>query len=162
MAVIDMKNCKFYFEDGGSNRLELKTGDGTVSYSEKKNREYLMEKGAIDSVRNGDQVPMDVSFQLRWTFLKSNTTGVPSPEDVLKQRGEAAAWETSSADDCEPYCVDLVAVHRPVCTSEVIERVELLYFRYETLDHDFKAGNISCSGKCNAQEATISRGNAYS
>lgn len=162
MAVIDMKNCKFRLEDGTTNFVEAKVGEGTVTYTERKPREYLMEKGKIDTVRDGDEVPMDVSFQFRWVFLRSNTVGVPSLEDAMKKRYEAAAWVTSSADACEPYSVDVVAIHTPPCAGEVIERITLPFYRYEELGHDFKAGTVSCSGKSNAKEAIIDRGNQYS
>lgn len=162
MAVIDMKNCIFRLEDAGVNYVAAKVGEGTLTYTERKQREYLMEKGIIDTVRNGDQVPMDVGFTFRWYFLRSNVTSTPSIEDALKQRYEAAAWVTTSADTCEPYAVDIVCVHTPPCAGETRERVTLPYFRYEELQHDFKAGTVSCSGKCNAQEAITDRGNQYS
>lgn len=162
MSVIDMKNCIFRLEDGGSNYLALSVGDGTLTYSETKQREYLMEKGVIDTVRNGDQVPMEVSFSFRWTFIRSNHATQPSIEDALKQRYNAAAWATTSADPCEPYCVDIICIHDPLCSTEMRERVTLPYFRYEKLDHDFKGGQVSCNGKCNAQEAIVDRGEQYS
>lgn len=162
MAIIDIKNCTFRIEGGGANeRVTIKLGEGTVSWTERKNREYLLDRGTIDTVRNGDQVPVDVSFQFRWIFLKSSDA-TPSIKEALTQTGAAAAWTSSATDTCEPYAVDITIVHTPICAGETIERITLPDFRYEELQHDVKAGIISVSGKCNAQAITVVRGNQYS
>lgn len=162
MAIIDIKNCTFRIEGGGvGERTTIKLGEGTVSWTERKNREYLLDRGVIDTVRNGDQVPVDVSFQFRWVFLKSSDA-TPSIKEALTQTGAAADWTSSATDTCEPYAVDIVIVHTPICDSDVIERITLPDFRYEEIAHDVKAGTLSVSGKCNVQEITVVRGNQYS
>lgn len=145
----------------GPNAIEVKLGDGTLTYSEKQAREYVLDRGTLDTVRNGDDQPVDVSFSFTWEWIKSAMDAVepvPSVEDALKQSGGAAAWESSSADTCEPYAVDLVFIHAPVCTTNDIETIVLSDFRYESLDHDAKAGTVSCTGKCNVTTATVTRG----
>lgn len=162
MSVLDIKNCTIRIEDGSTNFVAAEVGEGTLTYTERKPREYLMEKGRIDEVRNGDEVPMDVSFAFRWKFLRSNTSNAPSIEDALKQRYEASAWVSSDADTCRPYSVDIVIINDPTCNTEMRERITLPYFRYEELQHDLKAATVSCSGKCNEDEATVDRGEQYS
>lgn len=159
MAIIDIKNCVFRIEDGSTNRISIKMGEGTLSWTETINREYLMDRGIIDTVRDGDQVPLEVSFTARYEYLKSSTA-TPSIEEALRQRGAASAWVNAATDVCTPYCVDLVFVHTPLCT-DVIERVTLPDFRVEKLDHDVKAGTISFNGKCNVVAPIIARGNQY-
>jgi hypothetical protein len=162
MPRIDIKNTTFRFEDGGSNQLNIKVGDGTVTYSEKKPREFLLERGSIDTVRDGDQVPMDLSFQLAWEFLTGAPADtVPTPEDALKQVGDASAWVSSNPDACQPYCIDVVAIRDPICATEVTEQYTFQQFYYEDLAHDFKAGTISCTGRCNSFEADVVRGDQY-
>lgn len=162
MPRIDIKNTIFRVEDGGSNQLIIKVGDGTITYSEKKPREFLLERGSIDTVRDGDEVPMDLSFQLAWEFLTGQPTDtVPTPEDALKQRGDASAWVSSNPDACQPYSVDLVALRTPLCATEVKEKYTFQMFYYEDLAHDFKAGTISVTGRCNSFEPIVERGNQY-
>lgn len=162
MSRIDIKDTIFRIEDGAANVLQIKVGDGTVTYSEKKPREFLLERGQIDTVRDGDEVPMDLSFQLAWEFLTGAPADtVPTPEDALKKRGDASSWTSSNPDTCQPYSVDLVALRTPVCVTEVIELYTFQMFYYEDLTHDFKAGTISCSGRCNSFEPLVQRGSQY-
>ncbi len=141
--------------------LRIKVGDGTITWSEKKPREFKMDRGILDQVRNADEVPMDVSFQLMYEELTASnpSTDPPTPEDALKRRGAAAAWVNANTEDpCAPFCINIRLDHTPPnCTSLDIERVILPMFYYEDLQHDPKAGMISCTGKCNETEATVTR-----
>ncbi len=139
--------------------LKIKVGEGTITWSEKKPREYKLDRGVIDSVRNGDQVPMDVNLGIMYEELTASSGNPPTPEDVLKQRGEASDWvSTETTDPCAPFCINIRIDHLPPgCTTFEMERVILPFFRYEDLSHDPKAGTIACTGKCNAQEAIVTR-----
>lgn len=144
-----------------TNELEVKIGEGDLTYSEKKPREYTKDRGKLDTVRDADDEPMDVSFQFTWEWLSSLSGETPTIEEALKQRGNAASWITSSADLCEPYCVDIVIENdpsggNPNCGSDN-EIIILPEFRYETLEHSIKNGSVSVTGKCNATEALIAR-----
>ena len=146
----------------GGRQMKMKIGDGTMSYDEKRTVEYKKDLGLLDTVRLGDQDPMEVKFDLRWEFLLADSTdpatsSYPSPEDVLKQRGGASAWLSTSPDPCEPYCVDIYVVYDPLCPSVKGETYLLHMFRYETLNHEFKQGMIAATGKCNVQTAVINR-----
>lgn len=144
----------------GPNRLEVKVGDGTLTYNETKNREYKMNRGRIDRVRNGDEAPLEVSMTLAWTYIKAYTTdAIPSVEDALKNRGPAAAW-VSTGQGCDPFSVNLVIKNAPVaCVGESypVETITFPEFRYEKLNHDAKAGTVACDGKCNVTEPTVVR-----
>ena len=65
-AQIDLKKATVWLKDGATpqNTLEIKVGEGNLTYSEKVNREYTLNRGILDKVRDGDQTPMDVSFDL--------------------------------------------------------------------------------------------------
>ncbi len=154
-AVVDDDVITF-----GGIRLQAKIGDGNCSYDEKRAIEYKKDRGKLDTVRLGDEEPMDVKFDLRWEFLKSEVgdpTSIPSIEEVLKRTGAAANWTSSSADPCEPYAVNIYVLYAPPCTTIKRETILLRDFRYEQLSHDFKQGMISCTGKCNALMAEVAR-----
>ncbi len=141
--------------------LQIKLGDGNFTYSEKKPREFKKDRGILDLVRDADEEPIDVSFQLQYEELTSSDPGSdpPTPEDALKRRGSAADWVSAYiVDPCAPYCINIRFDHVPPnCSGFETERVILPYFFYEMLDHDVKAGTISVSGKCNAKEASVTR-----
>ncbi len=141
------------------NLLAVRIGEGNMTYSETKNRDYILNRGNLDTVRPGDDVPMDVAFDFVWEYITAVTdSAVPTIEDALKQRGEASAWITTSSDACEEYCVDLEVHYDPQCGGTNSEKIALPYFRHEKLDHNLKDSQISCTGKCNAVEATATRG----
>lgn len=141
----------------GPHELEVKVGEGNMSFTEKKTREYVKDRGKLSTVRNGDEEPVEVRLDFIWEWLKADTGFTPSIEDVLKQRGEAAAWVSSSTDQCEPYAVDMIIDYVPPCTAEKKEIITLADFRYEELAHDAREGTISTTGKCNITEATVAR-----
>lgn len=160
MAVIDLKNTTISVQDGTGgtpNSLNIKVGGGQLKYTEKVNREYIKDRGKLDQVRNGDEEPVDVAFEFEWEFLYADTGKPASIEDALKQRGQASTWVTTDTDPCAPYCVNIVVVNAPPCAGTKTEVIKLLYFRYEQLDHDAKAGQVQVTGKCNIKEATITR-----
>ncbi len=140
--------------------LEINVGDGNVTHSEKKEYNYDLNRGDLDTVREGNQIPMDVALSFVYDFLKSASgDAVPTPEEVLKQTGLASGWTSSSSDACEPYAIDIEIEHTPLCSGTDKERVVLPDFRQESVDHDPREATVSATGRCNAVQATLTRGN---
>lgn len=159
--VVDLKNCTFKIKDGGTNFISVKIGEGNVSWTEKKARQYFLDRGKLDSVRNGDEEPMEVKFDFTFEYYQGNTSGTstPSVADALKKVGGASGWTSTDSDACNPYAVDLEFKNDPTCgtNTNVIETLTFSDFRYEQLDYDAKSGLVSCSGKCNALTPTAVR-----
>ncbi len=142
----------------GGRRLELKIGEGNLTYDEKRNMEYKRDRGLIETVREGDEEPMDVRLDIQWEWLSSAGTDTsPTPEEVLKNIGLADDWISSSDDPCEPYAVDIVVLYDPDCSGVDAERITLPDYRWESLSHDLRAGTLATSGKCNSKYATRER-----
>lgn len=140
------------------NWIEVKIGEGTLTYSEKRNMQYTLNRGVLDEVREGDEVPMDVKFDFVWDYIKGPAVaGNPTVTDALNKINLASTWVSSDSDSCRPYAVDLVVLYVPACTGDQ-EEITLPDFRWEDLSHDLKAGTISCSGKCNVKKAVPVRG----
>lgn len=144
-----------------AHQILVKIGQGNCTYSEKKAREYILDRGKLDSVRDGDEAPVEVKLDFTWENITGGTGEPPTIEDALKRKGAASEWVSTGADPCEPYCVDIVIEHFPECTgvgaSTEGEVVTLPEYRYEQLDHDPKAGTVSTTGKCNVVEASAVR-----
>ena len=137
--------------------IDVRLGSGTLTWSEKRNMVYTMDRGNLYGVREGDEVPMDIKLEFMWESIKG-TGSVPSIEDALKQKGAAATWVSVDTDACNPYAVNLVIDYVPPCAGQITrELITLEDFRWESLDHDLKAGTVSISGKCNVKQATILR-----
>lgn len=164
MAQIDLKYATLTIRDGSdpANELSVRIGEGNMTYTEARNMEYNLDRGNLDEVREGDQIPVAVAFDFVWEYLKgpssaSGSGGTPTIEDALKQRGGASGWVSSDADTCRPYAVDLVVLYTPNCTTSDQEEIILQDFRWENLNHDLSAGAVSCAGNCNVTEAVITR-----
>ena len=144
----------------GGRKLEIKVGEGNLTFTENSPREYKKNRGRLDTVRDADEEPVDVSFDFVWEFLSAvagSTT--PTIKEALKQSGEAETWLSTSDDFCEPYCCDIEVHYDPACGGANTELIILEQFRSETLEHNLSDGQISCTGKCNVTEATSTRGN---
>jgi len=146
---LDMKNCVFTIVDGGSQSITVTVGEGNFQWTERVTREYTLDRGVLDEVRNGDEAPVDVNFAFTWEQISSDSADTATLEDVLKNQNAAADWVSSDADACRPYAVDLIITNTPDCVTGDIEVLTFSDFRYEELSHDLRAGTIACTGKCN-------------
>lgn len=160
MAAIDLKNTVLQIRDGSSNHVDVNMGTGNITWDITMNREYLMDRGKLDTVRNGDEAPVDVKFDGRYDFITGTLAGASetSIEDALTKTGAASDWVSSAADPCEPYAVDLVFINNVPCETVDNEIVTFSDFRAEKISHDPKTGLISVTGKCNITMPTVSRG----
>lgn len=139
--------------------LEFNVGDGNVTWSEKREYNYDLNKGNLDTVREGNQIPIDTNISAVYDFIKAPADDLtPTFEEALKQTGRASAWISSSSDLCEPYAVDIEIDHVPTCSGVDKETVIIPDFRQESLDHDPREATISATGRANATQATITRG----
>jgi len=157
---IDLKDCTLRIQDGTTvpNKITVKIGDGNVSFSEYRNREYALDRGKLDTVRDGDQQPVEVKFEIQWEWLKADTAVAPTPRDALLKINNASTWKTSDSDACAPYAVDIILEHIPVCADGTkAERITFPDFRVEQIDGDPKSGQLSITGKCNVTSPIIER-----
>jgi hypothetical protein len=138
-------------------QLDIKVGDGNITYTEHKTHEYLLDRGDLDTVREGNQVPMDVKMECVYEHITQGTSEPVSPMDALKGTGGAAEWVSASSDLCEPYAIDLIVLHTPPCGTSENERTTFPDFRADTKEVNFKEASISVTGKCNVTEPTVER-----
>ena len=162
MAQIDIAGAILYVKDGGSNYVEVKIGEGNFQYTEEYEREFVKSRGELDTVRDGEEQPLQINFDFIWEYV-SSATGA-TIEDALKKKGAASSWESTSPDPDAPYCVDLELVYVPGggnCLGEdVVEHLLFKEFYHESLGHSLKDGTIDCRGKCNAVQPITSRTDA--
>ena len=162
MAVIDLKATTINIVAGGTDEdVEVKIGEGNLTYNERRNMEYIKDKGLLDTVREGDEEPIEVRMDFQWEYLKSDSAAtVPTIEEALKREGVSAAWTSSAADVCEPYAVDIEVINDPDCAGTITEPVEVITlsdFRWESLEHDMRGGSVAVAGNCNVTRATLQR-----
>ncbi|KPK52075.1 MAG: hypothetical protein AMS22_09870 [Thiotrichales bacterium SG8_50] len=142
-----------------SQQMEVTVGEGNVTWTESKEYEYLLDRGDLDTVREGDEQPLEVSLEFVYEQIKTGTGETVTAVDAVKGTGGAAEWVSSSSDLCEPYAVDMRILHCVPCGNVEDEDVVFPDFRWETLEFDLGEATIAVTGRCNASEATITRSN---
>ena len=147
-ASIDLKDATITVAG-----VTAKIGTGNLTFTEHNAMEYILDRGVLDDVRKGDEAPLDVRLDAVWEYIQSSTAGLADLEAAIKGTGGQTSSDT---DACRPYACDIVITLDPTCgTPEVITLAD---FRWESMDHDLRAGTISTSGKCNVTRATKSYG----
>lgn len=141
-----------------SQRLEIKVGEGNITWTEAKEYEYLLDRGNLDTVKEGDEQPLEVSIEFVYEHITTGTGENVTPVDAVKNTGKASEWVSSSSDLCEPYAVDILIQHCVPCGSDEDEQVLFPDFRYESLEFDLSEATIAVSGRCNVSEVTATRG----
>lgn len=142
-------------------QLEIKVGDGNLTYTEARELEYRLDRGTLDSVREGDDQPLSVNMNFTWEFTRTGTSEATTPHDAIKGINGASQWISSDqVDNCAPYAVDVVIVYTPACSGQSVESETIVFedFRYDNLTMDLDAATIAVVGRCNRTEATITRG----
>jgi len=138
-------------------RLEIKIGEGDVSWSETKEYIYDRDRDLLDTVRQGQDQPMSVDMAFTFEYVTASTGNPPTPADALNNDGEASEWVSSSSDLCEPYAIDVVILHCVPCGTDEDQEITLPDFRPESLDFSLADASVSTSGQCNATRATVVR-----
>jgi hypothetical protein len=140
-------------------RIAIKVGDGNISYTEAKEYTYELDRGSLDTVREGDDQPLALNLQFVYEFVKTGTNLVITPSDALKGVGGAAGWVSASTDACEPYAVDVIIEHVPACAGAAAQPETTTFedFRHDSLAFDLSAATIAVTGRCNRTEATVVR-----
>lgn len=150
-----------YVEDGvltfAPIQIDIKVGDGNVTYTEANEYEYDLDRGVLDTVRSGDEVPMDVSLDFVYEYITTGTGESISPMDALKKIGGASGWVSSSSDPCEPYAIDIEVVHTPICTTQAIETTVFSDFRSDSREVDLGEAAVAVSGRCNVTQPSVTR-----
>jgi len=143
-------------------QLEIKVGEGDFTFTEAKNYDYLLDRGNLDTVREGDEVPLEVSIDCVYEFLKSSSGKDVTVREAFGGIGAASEWVSSSDDKCEPYGTDILLRHCVPCGTEEDEEVMFQDFRPEKKDYKLSDATISVSGKCNISEVQVTRANLAS
>lgn len=138
-------------------RIEIKIGDGDLSWTEARNFEYDLDRDQLDTVRQGEDVPVSVELAFTFEYVTTESGQAITPVDALKRINEASEWVSSSADLCEPYAVDIYVIHNVPCGTDFDQDFLFPDFRYESLDYSIADAAISVSGQCNVTDVVTTR-----
>jgi hypothetical protein len=140
-------------------QLSIKVGDGDLKYTENPTYQYFNDRGILDTVRLGDDTPMDVDLNFVFEHITTGTNETIAPMDALKRMGSASEWVSSATDKCEPYAVDLIVEQDPPCGTNQKDIFTFPDFRADKREASFKDANIVITGRCMAVEPIVTRSN---
>jgi hypothetical protein len=138
-------------------KLEIKIGEGNASWTEAKDYSYDLDRGNLDTVRELDQQPCEVSLDFMYEYVKTGTGEDIAPVDAIKGIGGAVEWVNAATDPCTPYAVDMLIEQVAQCGSTEDTHYLFPEFRYDSLDFNISDATISVSGRINSTEPTITR-----
>jgi len=139
-------------------RLAIRIGDGDVTWTESREMIYDLDRDLLDSVREGQEQPVEVELNFVFEEVTASSGQPVSPVDALKRIGEATEWVSSSSDLCQPYAVDLFVIHCVPCGTDQDQDFLFQDFRWESLDYSIQDAAIAVSGRCNVANIPTSRG----
>lgn len=137
--------------------VEITIGEGDLSWTESREISYELDRGQLDTVREGDEQPVEVNISATFEHIRTGTGETITPTDAIKRQGAASEWVSSSADLCEVYAVDLVVTYQPPCGNVEAETIVFPDFRWDNLEFSFEDASIEITGRCNAVEPEVTR-----
>jgi hypothetical protein len=140
-------------------RIEIKIGEGDLTWTESREILYDLDRDLLDTVRLGQEQPVEVDLAFIFDYVTTESGQAITPVDALKQIGEATEWVSSSSDLCEPYAVDIYALHCVPCGGEEDQDFTFQDFRWESLDYSVQDASIAVSGRCNVSSVPTTRSN---
>lgn len=154
MPIIDLKDTTIYIRDRATNWIEVRIGEGNLTYSERRNIDLDKDRGKLARIRLGEEEPLDIAFQFIWETLRSDGAEPPTLEEAIKGIGAAASWVSAATepisntlDTNAPYSVHIQIVRDSPCG--LVEQTVFVEFNWAELSHDSKGGTIDCKGICN-------------
>lgn len=159
MSKVDLKNATVKLIDGSvePKTITLNVGTGTLTITQTRNLNYELNGGSLDTVREGDEAPLEVALDISWENLKA-TTDVTPYEFIT---GSGAGLLSSDTDSCAPYACTLIVeldptIRTPSCSADDDRnKIEIADFRFETVNMSLADGQLSIAGKANVTAPTV-------
>lgn len=153
-APIDVKNLTFTIQDGNGASVEITLDEGDFTWESNYENNYRPNRGKIGaangaSVTKGDEQPMSVSFQGRYSKFKSVANAKPQ-EILTNADGNYVSTDTAN---CATYACNILVENAPSCGDN-----EILLFRDFRLDQEsygIRNGQVSFTGRCNAERPEV-------
>jgi len=140
---------------GGS--IAVKVADGGISWTLARNLEYEMNRGAIDSVVEGDDIPVAVEMSFVYEYILASGGAVPTPAEAITKTGAAASWVSIGANPCEPYAVNITVLSNSGCSLLAKMTTVFTEFRWDSIDFDLASSSLAVRGRCKTKFIATTR-----
>lgn len=165
MAYVDitrnMMDGAIVISDGTTTAREvaITCDEGNLKISASKERHIIYNRGVMAQVKEGKELPVDVSFGIKFSEFITNEAASLTPFEILMRAGDAAvggAIECTSTrtDAGEAYCVNLefTITNPDAATAEHDELIVVEDFFVEKCDfsegEEYNSLVVSGKGLC--------------
>ncbi|HHA19193.1 MAG TPA: hypothetical protein ENK70_05755 [Methylophaga sp.] len=156
MSRRGLRDAVLTIQDGFGQSVAVKIGKGTISWTEKRNIEYIRNRGNLYCVKQLKDDATEVQFSFRWEWL-SNITGVSIYEALTCS---IEGWQTTGGF-CEPPAVDLYLTITPK-NCEESEIIVFNEFRLTLRNPSIREGQIRARGTVTSVISTIGESTKWS
>lgn len=138
-------------------RILMKVGTGNFEHTENNEPIFDTDRDALDGVRSGPEIPMEVNTSFVYNFLRSSSGQPTTIYEALHRVGTASDWVNTASDPCEPYAPTLFVIDLPPCGTEQAEVLLFPQFYPNTKRCSIRDAVVELVGKCNAIKPTTTR-----
>ncbi len=141
-ATRNLRDGSIFVIDGSGTPkvFEALLTEGDLSFTEKDNSFIVMDRGRIDSRKQGDEAVLDINFTIKfqqWSGAYGDT-GL-SLIDVLTGTARARAAGYISTDQCGPWAVTIEFRIQDPCNKANYEKLN--FVKVHISERAFKEGN---------------------
>ena len=153
-APVELRNVTMLIQDGASASVEFTFDEGDFQWTTNYEWNYKPNRGILGSangatVTKGDDQPMSVNFQGRYSKYKSVSDA--KPQEILSNSD--GSYTSTDLAACATYACNLLLTNLPSCG----EGESLLFpdFRLDEKQYGIRDGQVSFTGRCNAVEPEV-------
>ena len=163
VRTINLKNATLTVKDNAAAAsLLIPIDEGDLNWVETDNAAVVMNRGVISHRAVTNEVPVTISFTLKYVAIKGRTTtgADPTVYEALHGTGNASAWV--STEDCGAYAVDLHWIIATPCLASASDEGETVVFAsFHATSYDINEGEeyntIRISGDALVTKPTSTR-----
>lgn len=107
MPTRNIRDGVLKIKDGDTEEIEIKLVDSGLTWTEHDNKIYVLDRGVLDHMRQGDEQPVDIALNLKFVELIAHDSQAPTPYEAVKAVGAAASWVSTNDDGGGVYTTNL-------------------------------------------------------
>lgn len=159
----NLTDGQIVIKDGTGTPLSvtIECDDGDLSLVVHKDRKVIMNRGALDHVREGVSVPVDLSFTVQFSEFYTDEASSYTPYELLMQEGDASSAISTRTDSAEAYCVDIefTITNPDADAAEKDELIKITDFFIEdiTFNEGDEYNTLAVSGRAMCTSPTITK-----
>jgi len=112
-------------DSGAANSITLACEEGDLRFAESNAVINVLDRGDLSHMRQGDEVPVTLSWTLKFIELISSDTGIPTAYEAIKNIQAASGWTSTNTDGGDVFTLDMVFT---ISTPTATEKDEIITF----------------------------------